>query len=129
VTVVAIAPFSSLEDVVPAYARHYLHGLATFIPPSFLSEAVEQAGRLGDFDPSAASPLQAIARTQARVLLIHGRDDTNVPPSQSETIFRAASPGRTRRIVVDHADHFSISNDPSGAIDKDGMAWLQASLD
>jgi pimeloyl-ACP methyl ester carboxylesterase len=126
--VVAIAPFSSLEAVVPAYARHYAPGLSALLPDSFVADAVARAGKLGGFDPSEASPLAAVSKTSARILLIHGRDDTNIPPSHSEAI-RAAAPARCRLILVDHADHFSIASDPSGAIAHDGMAWLRSSLE
>jgi pimeloyl-ACP methyl ester carboxylesterase len=126
--VVAIAPFSSLDDVVPAYARHYAPGLSALLPAAFLGDSIAAAGRLGGFDPSAASPRTAIAKTRARVLLIHGRNDTNIPPSQSEAIL-AAAPERCSLVVVDHADHFTIAADASGTIANDGMAWLRASLD
>ncbi|MEJ7729239.1 MAG: alpha/beta fold hydrolase [Polyangiaceae bacterium] len=126
--VVAVAPFSSLHAVVPDYARHYLPGVAALIPDAFLSAGVAQAGQLGTFDPNAASPLLAIARTTANVLLIHGQADANIPPSHS-VVLSVAAPDHTRLILVPGDDHFSIVSDRSAAISRDGMAWLHRWLD
>jgi len=48
--------------------------------------------------------------------------------SNSEAL-RAAAPDRTRLILVQGEDHFSIAADRSGTIRTEGMAWLRASLE
>lgn len=102
--VVAIAPFASLREVVPEYA------LLPF-PGSFVDGAIDLAGKRGGFNPDEASPVLAIARTRAPVLLIHGEDDNRIPPWHSKLIYEA---GRThaKLVLVPDADHASIADDP-----------------
>ncbi len=102
--VVAIAPFASLRAVVPEYSP-------IPFPESFLNGAIDLAGKRGGFNPDEASPVLAIARTRAPVLLIHGEDDSNIPSWHSKLIYEA---GRThaKLVLVPDADHASIADDP-----------------
>jgi pimeloyl-ACP methyl ester carboxylesterase len=122
--VVAVAPFRSLHAVVPDYVRHYLPLLGRFIPGAFIAGGVERGGELGQFDPAAASPALAIARTDAQILLVHGLEDDHIPPEHSRQL-HAAAPGHSELILVPGDDHFSINGDRSGAIGTTGMAWLR----
>jgi pimeloyl-ACP methyl ester carboxylesterase len=126
--VVAIAPFSSLDSVVPDYVRHYLPVLWRLIPDSYISGGIEQGGELAKFDPSAASPIAAISRTNAQVLLIHGLADEHIPPEHSKRLHAAAA-DHSELILVPGDDHFSINGDRAGAIGIKGMAWLRRWLD
>jgi pimeloyl-ACP methyl ester carboxylesterase len=69
--VVAVAPFGSLRGVVPHYVEHYLPLVGRLVPDAFIQEGVDQAGALAGFDPDEASPLRAISRTRAQILLSH----------------------------------------------------------
>jgi pimeloyl-ACP methyl ester carboxylesterase len=102
--VVAVAPFSSLRAVVPGYAPLPL-------PTSFVNGAIDMAGRRGGFDPDDASPEQAMARTGASVLLIHGEDDGRIPAWHSRRIF-AAGKDHAELLLVAGAGHRSIAADP-----------------
>ena len=126
--VVAIASFSSLDAVVPDYVRHYLPVLWRLIPDAYISGGVERAGALAHFDPTAASPLAAMSRTNAQVLLIHGLADDHIPPEHSRRL-HAAAPGHSKLILVQGDDHLSIIGDRTGAITTQGMAWLHRWLD
>jgi pimeloyl-ACP methyl ester carboxylesterase len=112
--VVAIAPFASLRSVVPGYAPVPL-------PASFVSGAIDIAGREGGFDPDEASPVLAIARSNAPVLLIHGQDDRRIPAWHSQLIL-AARRDNTELLLVAGAGHQSIADDP--AIRDHAPAWL-----
>jgi pimeloyl-ACP methyl ester carboxylesterase len=116
--VVAIAPFASLRSVVPAYAPVPL-------PASFVSGAIDMAGREGGFDPDEASPVLAIARSRAAVLLIHGLDDHRIPAWHSKLIL-AAGRGHTELFLVPGAGHRSIASDP--VIRDRAPAWLAQHL-
>jgi pimeloyl-ACP methyl ester carboxylesterase len=122
--VVAIAPFRSLHAVVPDYARHYVPLLGRLIPDSLIAAGVEGGGELAEFDPGAASPLAAISRTDAQVLLIHGLGDDHIPPEHSRQL-HAAALEHSELILVPGNDHFSINGDNTGAIGTNGMAWLR----
>lgn len=121
--VVAIAPFTSLRDVVPEYAAHYLPGVAKLVPDAFLADAIAEAGRLGRFDPDAASPIAAIATTRAHVLLLHGAEDRHIPVEHSRRL-AAAAPDRAELVVVAGEGHESIMGDATGAIAGAGVRHL-----
>jgi pimeloyl-ACP methyl ester carboxylesterase len=123
-TVVAIAPFSSLDKVVPDYVRHYVPLLWRLIPDAYIAGGIEQGGVLAHFDPAAANPLAAMSRTDAQVLLIHGLADSHIPPEHSRRLHAVAAE-HSELILVRGDDHFSINGDRTGAIGIQGMAWLQ----
>lgn len=125
--VVAVAPFESLRAVVPGYVEHFLPGVGRLIPGFVLDRAIARAGRDGGFDPAAASPLDAAARTRAEVLLIHGRADAHIPPSHSEAI-HARAPDHSEIVVIEGADHLSITADRTGILWSSASAWFSRAL-
>jgi pimeloyl-ACP methyl ester carboxylesterase len=125
---VAIAPFSSLREVVPGYVTRYLPVLGQLVPASVVQHAVDQAGKLGSFSPDSASPLLAVARTQAQILLIHGLADAHIGSSHSRAL-HAAAPTHTELILLENDDHFSIASDHSRALETRGIPWLHRWLD
>jgi pimeloyl-ACP methyl ester carboxylesterase len=102
--VIAVAPFASLREVVRGYARIPL-------PESFVRRALARAAARGGFDPDEASPVTAITRTRAAVLLVHGRTDMQVPAWHSERIC-AARPDGTELLLVDGAGHNGVAGSP-----------------
>jgi len=116
--VVAVAPFASLRSVVPGYAPIPL-------PASFVSGAIDMAGRRGAFDPDSASAVVAIARCHAPVLLVHGQDDHRIPAWHSQLIL-AAGREHTELLLVPGAGHRSIADDP--VIGERAPAWLAQHL-
>lgn len=112
--VVAVCPFTSMRDVTPRVVRMYAPWPANWLLlDSTIDRAVTQAGRIASFDPAAASPLTAIARTDAHVLLVHGNDDVKIPPSHSRRLHEAA-PGHSTLLLVDGEDHDTILANASG---------------
>jgi len=111
--VVAVAPFASLRTVVPCYAP--------MLPASFVNGAIDLAGREGGFDPDDASPVVAIGRTRARMLLIHGQDDRKIPSWHSQRIFAAGS-DHAELLLVPGAGHASITDEP--IVSERAVAWF-----
>lgn len=126
--VVAVAPFSTLRSVVPNYIEMYLPALGRLVPDSFVQRGVDEAGAIADFDPDAASPLDAIVRTRAQVLLIHGRIDRHIPPRHSVALHETA-PDHSQLILLDAEDHDTIAADRTRTIARQGMQWLHRWLD
>ena len=118
--VVAVAPFASLREVVAGY-------LPLRLPASFLMRVVDLAGERAGFDPDAASPLEAIARTRAAVLLIHGKLDERIPAAHSQRIY-AARGGHAELVLVDGARHKSVVTHPDTAFARRASAWFDAHL-
>jgi alpha-beta hydrolase superfamily lysophospholipase len=106
---VAVAPFASLRDIVPIYTPRTVPLVGWLIPRWTQMRIVDVAGRLGGFDPDAASPRAAAHATRTPILLVHGLDDVTVPFHQSELI-AAGSPSVTLR-SLDAQDHDHISGD------------------
>jgi pimeloyl-ACP methyl ester carboxylesterase len=125
--VVALAPFSSLRAVVPGYVRHFFPAAEVLLPGFLVDRAIARAGRDASFDPDAASPLAAVARTRARVLLFHGGADDNIPPSHSEAIHERA-PDHSEVVIVPGATHDTITWDPRGELWRRAQAWLDEGL-
>jgi len=112
--VVAVAPFASLRAVVPGYAP-------VLLPASFVTGAIDLAGREGGFDPDEASPVVAIARTQAPVLLIHGQNDRRIPSWHSQRIF-VAGKDHAELLLVPGAGHDSITDE--SVVRERAPAWF-----
>jgi hypothetical protein len=70
--VVAIAPFASPREVVPNCVALFAPRLAPLLPAALVDRVIDRGGRAAGFDPDEASPLDAIARARAHVLLSHG---------------------------------------------------------
>lgn len=119
-SVVAVAPFSTLHVAVHSYAR--LLGLG-FLPRRLIDQAVEEAGQIGHFQPSEASPLRAIQQTNARILLIHGTADWKIPASSSQQL-HAAALHHSRLILVENAGHDSVMAAVQTKATAEILAWF-----
>jgi pimeloyl-ACP methyl ester carboxylesterase len=120
-SVVAVAPFATLDAAIHSYAR--LLGLGFILPRGMIDRAVQDAGRLGHFDPSEASTLRAIRQTTARVLLIHGSLDWKIPPSSSQQLHTAA-PSRSRLVLVQNAGHDSVMATLQDRLKAEILTWF-----
>jgi pimeloyl-ACP methyl ester carboxylesterase len=118
--VVAVAPFASLRDVVPGYT-------VVPLPQAFVTRVVDRAGAMGGFDPDAASPLAAVTRTRAPVLVVHGRADGRIPPWHAERIHAAAA-DHTELVLVDGAGHDEVTGAPGADLGRRAPAWFRATL-
>jgi dipeptidyl aminopeptidase/acylaminoacyl peptidase len=121
---VAVSPFATLREVVGDYRRKYLPQPLNAIPDAWFQSAVDEAARIASFDPDASSPLQAAARSHAKLLLIHGTADTQVPLRHSQMLLRAGDED-TRLIAVPRAGHEAMPSDPTGVIRKEAVAWFE----
>jgi alpha-beta hydrolase superfamily lysophospholipase len=95
--VIAAETFSDLRTV----ARERAPWILT---EDIVARAFALAEKSGQFDVDAVSPEQAARHIRAPVLLIHGGDDRDTPPSHSQRVF-AALAGPKRLILVEGAGH------------------------
>ncbi len=90
--VVTVAAFSTMREVTAHNIRRYLL-IGPLLSDGWVNDAIGQAGRLADFNPDDASPLAAVTRTKARLLIIHGTADPTVPFAMGRELFeRLAAP-------------------------------------
>jgi dipeptidyl aminopeptidase/acylaminoacyl peptidase len=121
--VVAVAPFSSLREVTTDYEQKYLPAPLRLIPDAWFQGAIDEGAKLAEFDPDRATPVRAVARTFADILLIHGTADTQVPPHHSEMLLKAAG-DRAELLAIPGATHDDMPADASGAVRRATIAWF-----
>jgi pimeloyl-ACP methyl ester carboxylesterase len=120
--VVAVAPFSTMRDEVPQFTR-VMTPFGWMIPPQTYQRAIDEAGRLAAFDPDRASAVEAIRRTSAPVLLVHGTDDRVVPHGHSVRL-HAAAPGHSWLVSVPLHGHKTIARDATSGVAGHVRAWF-----
>lgn len=125
--IVAAAPFADLRDEVPHYVRTVLPGVGSLIPASYFNAALDDAGRIGNFNPDDASAEAAITQTSAPILLVHGLDDLIIPPEHSLRIYAAAEQP-ARLVFLPDTGHFGVWWDARGEVATESLAWFDEHL-
>lgn len=123
--VAAVSTFESMTAVVPDYVGRYIP--SWILSRNAIDRSIVEAGRLADFDPAAASTIDAICRTQAHVLLIHGEKDKKVPCRHSRILHSAAAE-RSRLTIIADEDHDSMMGDKCGSVANDIVDWIDLRL-
>jgi pimeloyl-ACP methyl ester carboxylesterase len=121
--VVAVASFSTLREVVNDYRHKYLPAAMSMIPSAWFQGAVDEAGRIAQFDPDRIAPLRAVSHSSAARLFIHGTADTQVPLRHSQAFFGAAT-GNARLVTVAGAEHAAMPGDSTGVVRRETLAWF-----
>jgi pimeloyl-ACP methyl ester carboxylesterase len=109
--VVSVSTFSSLRDVVPPYAEHH-SALASIVPSFLVDHLIDHAGARGGFSPDATDARRAVRRTDARVLLVHGDRDDQIPFAQARAIRAACRSDRCRLLRIRGEDHMGALGSP-----------------
>lgn len=126
-SVVAVSSFSSLRQVIGDYRRKYLPAVLGLVPDAWFQRAVDDAGLLAGFDADRAAPVHNIAKARAKVLLIHGDHDSQVPLVHSQRLARASS-GRAELLVIAGGTHDSMPLDAGHQLRDRAVSWFDASL-
>ena len=115
--VVAAETFSDLRTVASERAPF-------FFTSGIIDRAFHLAEREGHFEVDRVSPEQAAARLLSPVLLVHGAEDTDTPPTHSQRVFAALRHSK-RLILVPGARHNgSLRPDVMGDIER----WIDGVL-
>jgi alpha-beta hydrolase superfamily lysophospholipase len=104
--VAAVAPFSSLQAVLPSFARVLLPG-GEYLPAGFFARTLRRASAISGADLSLASPVDAAGRSRAAMLIVAGTADRNIPPANARAIVTAAA-GRAELRLVTGATHETV---------------------
>ena len=121
--VVAVAPFSAMRDEVPHFGRTMVPGVGWAVTDRGYQGAIDEAGRVAQFDPNEASAVEAIRRTKAQVLIIHGTNDWVVPHWHGERLHKAA-PDHSELVSIPLQGHTTIWMDPTGKVARHSKAWF-----
>ncbi len=90
--VMAVAPYRDLRGIM----KHW-YGRLLF--DEDFDKVITLAGRIGDFDPNAASALEAVKKIKCPLLLVHGLLDMSVPLDHSKALFAAANEPKALEIM------------------------------
>ena len=106
---VAIAPFASLREVVPAYVHLFLRG-ALRVRTGLLGRSPHrEAAAAAGFDADDACPRCVAPRVHAQTLLIASRADERIPYRQSVAIRDAMGARATLMLVTARATSVSAA--------------------
>jgi pimeloyl-ACP methyl ester carboxylesterase len=125
--VVAVAPFASLRQEAPYFAKHLLPIPGLFMSAADFDSVVNTMGQVAAFDPDAASPLAAIRKTDAHVRLFHGTWDFIVSCQSSQQL-AAAAPDHAQLTLIPVIGHLLLCLDPLGQLRPETKAWFDRYL-
>jgi dipeptidyl aminopeptidase/acylaminoacyl peptidase len=83
---------------------------------------------MASFNATEANPIEAIGKVHAPVLLIHGDEDSHIPPDHSQRLHEAA-PEHSKLVIIPAANHDTIMMDRDGTIWRETLAWLTEYLE
>jgi len=121
--VVAVEPFSAARDEVPHFGRVMVPGIGILISEKTYQKALDEGGRIAQFDPDEADAVEAIRRTSAQVLLVHGTNDWVVPQEQSRRLHEAAA-DHSQLITIPWQGHTARWFDPGGKVAAHARDWF-----
>jgi pimeloyl-ACP methyl ester carboxylesterase len=125
--VVAVSPFASFVDEVPHFGRTLLPFPGAFLSKSDYAAIIARAAEIAQFDPRDASPLNAINKTRAPILLLHGDKDAIIPYASSRKLHDAA-PDHSELVILPNEGHVGACFDFSGDARKRGADWFDRYL-
>lgn len=119
--VVTVATFASAREEVSDYIRSLApRGLP---PEVTIGQAFRKATLLTSAPLDRANPVEAIQKTQAACLLLHGKADARIPVRHALEL-SAAGRGHSRLLVLEGEDHDTIFADRQGVIARETLAWF-----
>ena len=124
--IVAESPFATFEDIAyyrMAQASGVPRGLARVAFWPVVTPALGYARCRYGLDLRRASPAAAIRATQVPILLIHGEEDTNVPPSHSQAL-QAIHPAEIRLWTAPATPHTAALSSHPGEFARLVLEWF-----
>jgi pimeloyl-ACP methyl ester carboxylesterase len=126
-TVVAVAPFATIRDEVAPFARNALGPLGDFLGDESINALANAvAGRVA-LDLDTSKPVDAIKKTDAKILLIHGDADDIIPYEASEQL-HAANPEGSELLTMAGKGHLELCFDVLGILQGDTRKWYDRYL-
>jgi hypothetical protein len=125
--VVAVAPFATLREEAPYFAKHLIPIPGLFMSDQDYITVINKMGKVAGFDPDACSPLVAIKKTTAPIRLFQGTDDLIVSPDSSREL-AAAAPDHTQLTMIPGIGHLALVIDTPGRLHAATKAWFDKYL-
>jgi pimeloyl-ACP methyl ester carboxylesterase len=124
--IVALEPFATLEDVSIDAAPLVLGRNRWLYSDNDIRDALQKAGKMAGFNPADASPLAAMPKVRAPVLLFHSKDDEFIPFRHSVRLSDAGAD--TLLLPVEKQSHFMMWWYSRDMIALFARAWLNKYL-
>jgi pimeloyl-ACP methyl ester carboxylesterase len=125
--VVAVEPFGMVRQEIRHFGYLMMPEVAVFVSDPQYHDLVDRAAVKAGFDPDSSDAVDAIGRTSAPVLLIHGTNDWVVPYWNSVALQQAAS-DQTERIAIAGGGHTSLWFDCDGRVSCSALLWFDRCL-
>ncbi len=113
--VVAVEPFSMVRPELAHFAQ--------IVPQQTFEQALNEAGCTAGFNPNFSDAADAIGRTKAPVLLMHGTDDWIVPYWNSVLLHEEAA-AHSELVTFPLRGHQSLWLDYDGELARRAIAWF-----
>ena len=113
--VVAVEPFAMVRPEIRRFGDVMAPEISFFIPESDFQRAVDRAGATAGFDPDRSDAVDAIQRTSAAVLLLHGTDDW-IAPCWNSVVMQEAAPEHSEMVPIPRGGHVSLWFDLDGSV-------------
>jgi pimeloyl-ACP methyl ester carboxylesterase len=121
--VVAIEPFAMVRPEIRQFGYIMAPEIAYFVSDSRFKQAVDRAGELAGFDPDSSDAADAIEKTSAPILLLHGTNDW-IAPYWNSVVLEQAAPHNAQRIAIPHGGHTSLWFDLDGSVSAHAVEWF-----
>lgn len=125
-TVVAVAPFASIREEVTPFSRNVLGSIGSFLSDSVVNSMADMVSNVAGMDLDTARPIDAITRTKAKILLIHGDKDTIIPHEASVQL-HAENPA-TKLLTIPNRGHLALCFDVPGELQPVTRKWFDEHL-
>jgi len=105
------------------FGRLMMPEITCFVSDSKLQRILDRAAAKAGFDPDRSNAVDAIGRTSAPVLLVHGTDDW-VAPYWNSVMLQQAAPDHSERIPIAGGGHVSLWFDCDGRVSSSAILWF-----
>lgn len=106
--VIAFEPFTDAPSAIEHMARAISPLLSRVISHRTMADAIDKASRISGVDLRRARAIDAMRKVKVPVLLVHGQEDTWVPPHNSFELYRAAN-GDSSLFIIPDAGHMDLA--------------------
>jgi len=97
--------FTNLESIVYDYQKSYTYGLG--LKP-FCNIALNEAGKLADFNPELVSPLNSVRQIEQPILIAHGEKDKNIKFEYGKLLFENLKSKNKKFLPIKNGGHFDL---------------------
>jgi pimeloyl-ACP methyl ester carboxylesterase len=121
--VVAVEPFGMVRPEIRRFSYMIAPEVSCFLSDAHFLRIVDRAGAMAGFDPDRSDAVDAIARTSAPVLLLHGTDDW-ITPDWNSVVLQEAAPDYAELIPIPGGGHVSLWFDLDGSVSAHTIEWF-----